>query len=121
MRDEKAEMMKVIHFESAPEHVKKLAFSIMETLCPSIADLSPKAALICGKGVGLRAATYIDAVRWVVEYFESRVDIGPIENRESARSVAKRFEDFAAALEAEVRANPKAHPPVLTIDGREYF
>jgi hypothetical protein len=109
----------LIVFEDAPENVKKLAFSVMESFASSISDISSKAALICGKRVGLNGAKYIDAVQWVIEYFESRTDIGPSDNRERARSVAKCFEKFAAALEDEVRANPDA--PVLTVNGRMYF
>jgi hypothetical protein len=100
----------LISFDDAPENVRKLASAIMESLGPTgIPEISPKAALIFGKNVGLDSISYVAAIRWLAKYYKSRVGEGSIVNSRMAKSLAKHFEAFAVALEEEAsRANAEA-------------
>ena len=81
----------ILSFDDAPEDVKRLAFALMESVGSSVSDIAPGDAFICGAHVGLgrRGARYIDAVKWIVRYYESRMDIGPTTNRERASNLAQ--------------------------------
>jgi hypothetical protein len=96
----------MIKFDDAPENVRNLAYAIGESIGPDgIPAISPKAALIFGKQVGLDANAYIGAVRWLAAQYAARAVSRTIADSQMFRSAANHFEAFAVALEKASREN----------------
>jgi hypothetical protein len=95
----------ITKYDEAPEHVRKLAFSLMQ-LC-IYRELSssddPGALLALGAQAGVDVPTHVAALRWMASEALKCESKGSIIARQIARSAADLYLAYASKIEATLK------------------